>query len=459
MGVTAATIGAVGAVGAAGISAGTASKGGGGGPSTVPGSQPYLWESLLARQMEDMASEERRLVEASISEGRQMAPEMYRALGWEPTMVENPAAAQQQGAVDRINAAQQKLDAANARAAELRNTFDSLGAAKKSVRKRARADAIAAEQEALAAVSELSQARLAAGDLGITSNNTRDLEARLQEVTGKLNRAIASKDARGGRGQNIVDRLRSQQKAIMREISSTSKAGGTLKIEPYTITGFTRIDPNSLDPANPFSAKNPDNILLAQTQARLQSALSGGVPTDPTLLRALDDKERVLREELRRNLGADYENTTLGRDALNNWARERSEAVSTYNTNIINDAQTQELQRRGQREDLVSSYLDKLSYVPRFTQEQAAGLGRAVGTADVVAQNAQRLRAQAMPSVVGGGGGGGGGASPYADLIGRAGAGISSATLALLERKQQTKDPAGQSPQDAAYNEMMKKYL
>lgn len=74
---------------------------------------------------------------------------------------------------------------------------------------------------------------------------------------------------------------------------------------------------------------------LALQEQTLQRALRGEEPIDSTLRREYQEREKVLREKLRRQLGPDYETTTAGSDALNDFSREQNEAFEIFNRRTV----------------------------------------------------------------------------------------------------------------------------
>ena len=60
---------------------------------------------------------------------------------------------------------------------------------------------------------------------------------------------------------------------------------------------------------------------------RTLAALKGELPVNPALLRELDEQETLLREDLRRQLGPGFETSTPGRDALDNFFRQKEELL------------------------------------------------------------------------------------------------------------------------------------
>jgi hypothetical protein len=125
------------------------------------------------------------------------------------------------------------------------------------------------------------------------------------------------------------------------------------------------------------SAGNSFGGALDQFNAHLAAALSGKEPLDPTLKRTFDDRERVLRERLRRQIGPDYETSTGGAQALADFDRERAEAFAQYNTNVIGYYSQLSERRAGSLSDLTSGRIRNLSFPATLRAALAGSLGAA----------------------------------------------------------------------------------
>lgn len=120
-------------------------------------------------------------------------------------------------------------------------------------------------------------------------------------------------------------------------------------------------------PADPTgSAGNSFGGALDAFNAHLASALAGKEPLDPTLRSSFDEKERTLRERLRRQMGPDYETSTAGAQALANFDRERSEAFASYNTQAIGYYSGLSESRAGALSELTTGRLKNLAFPSTF---------------------------------------------------------------------------------------------
>lgn len=108
-------------------------------------------------------------------------------------------------------------------------------------------------------------------------------------------------------------------------------AFGHLQTAPKTITGFGRLDPTAIPKESPFSSENPLNQAQAAETGRLNDYLSGKAAVDPTLTHQYDTAEQALRAKLAQRFGPDYEGTSVGQMALQNFTRQKNEAYATWN--------------------------------------------------------------------------------------------------------------------------------
>jgi hypothetical protein len=102
------------------------------------------------------------------------------------------------------------------------------------------------------------------------------------------------------------------------------------------------LDPIGPDPTTGVRAghdpKNPDDLMqiaLDVGNESLLRALKGEEPIDQTLVHAYDVGEINLRERLRRQLGPDYETSTAGSQAINDFIRTKGEAFQQFNRQTI----------------------------------------------------------------------------------------------------------------------------
>lgn len=124
--------------------------------------------------------------------------------------------------------------------------------------------------------------------------------------------------------------LQAQLPKLESALGKTKAAFNQLQTMPKTITGFTKMDPSQIPADSPFSSQNPLNQAQATEAQRLNEYLKGGA-VDPTLSRQYDQAEQNLRAKLAQRFGPDYESTSVGQMALQNFARQKNEAFATWN--------------------------------------------------------------------------------------------------------------------------------
>lgn len=137
------------------------------------------------------------------------------------------------------------------------------------------------------------------------------------------------------------------------------------------ITGFEQMDPSQIDASSPFSANNP-LYQAQQTEAqRLNQYLAGG-EVDPTLKQQWTSAEQALRAQLTQRFGPDYESTSVGQMALQNFSRSRNEAFATWNQQQVEKYNNLAFQGAGNLQQLLAGQIG-LMREPSGTQMGMAG--------------------------------------------------------------------------------------
>lgn len=129
--------------------------------------------------------------------------------------------------------------------------------------------------------------------------------------------------------------LQKQIPTLQKSLETTRDVHGRLATSPKTITGFTKMDPNSIPADSPFSAQNPLHQAQATEQDRLNQYLSGTGAVDPTLTHQYDAAEATLKQNLASKYGPDFANSTVGQMALQNFTRQKNEAYATWNQQMV----------------------------------------------------------------------------------------------------------------------------
>jgi hypothetical protein len=171
--------------------------------------------------------------------------------------------------------------------------------------------------------------------------------------------------------------------ALTNEIENRSAVG-------RRIVGFEPIN-GAADPTG--SAGNQFGAALDAFNLHLADALAGKEPLDPTLKSTFDERERHLRERLRRQMGPDYETSTAGADALANFDRERSEAYANYNRQSIEGYSRLAESRAGEISRLTSERLRNLAFPATFRASLAQTLEGVARERTAVAQGPAGERA------------------------------------------------------------------
>jgi prefoldin subunit 5 len=126
------------------------------------------------------------------------------------------------------------------------------------------------------------------------------------------------------------NQLKKQIPSLQKALGSANDALGKMQTMPKTITGLSRLDPSQIPANSPFSSQNPLNQAQAAEAGRLNDYLKGG-EVDPTLKHQYDQAESALRTKLAQRFGPDYESSSVGQMALQNFTRQKNEAFATWN--------------------------------------------------------------------------------------------------------------------------------
>jgi len=172
-------------------------------------------------------------------------------------------------------------------------------------------------------------------DLGDLSNRLRDAKARVVDAQTKMrDLRHTTKTANGGTlrpkdKKAMAQQLKKERRTANQEATALEKELGAAQTTGRRIVGLKKLEEGPGDPTG--SKDDLFRVAFNLENEALARALKGEEPLDATLKTAFDEKERTLRERLRRQLGPDYETTSSGVDALANFDRERGEAFKQYN--------------------------------------------------------------------------------------------------------------------------------
>lgn len=189
-----------------------------------------------------------------------------------------------------------------------------------------------------------------------------------QDRVSEIQRELAA--LRGKKGARY-HQLRRERKQLNKEVSSLSGQLEQRGAVGRRVVGFRRLE-GVADPTG--SAGGEFGAALDDFNQGLARALKGEEPLDPTLKREFDEKEQVLRERLRRQMGPDYETSTAGRQALANFDRERSEAFAQFNRQSIAFYSELAEGRAGTLSELTSERLRNLAFPSSFRASLATQL-------------------------------------------------------------------------------------
>lgn len=259
-----------------------------------------LKEKLVDNSTLDILFQERLLVNDALAQGAALQPEMFRALGYEPIF------ADEGGGTEELNAAANSL-----------------------------------------------------GELEDQGRLRSELQAQLKEL-------------RPGKGRNRRHEgrnIKKERRAIRKQLNKLPRGKALQKATKRARENLAELQsvPRRIIGVEPTAASDPTgsaggkfrSALDLQNES-LDRALRGDLPIDPTLIRSFDERERALREQLRRQFGQDFESADAAREILSNFDRERSEAYQQFNREQIITFSGLTERRAGALDALTRSRLEQL---------------------------------------------------------------------------------------------------
>lgn len=225
------------------------------------------------------------------------------------------------------------------------------------------------------------------------------LSAKVEAAQAKYNTAKENLLRYKGRGSfpgktKMLERLKHERNKAVKEIAQAEKELGDAQSTPRRIVG---LKPLQAGPGDPTGAKDDlFRVAFNLENEALARALKGEEPVDATLRTAFDEKERVLRERLRRQLGPDYETTTAGSDALANFDRERSEAFKQYNMEATQLYAKLTSERAVDLSNLTGQRIAQLLAPQNAAIQRGTALGAVAQDRLMFTQSQQRERAMIM---------------------------------------------------------------
>lgn len=209
------------------------------------------------------------------------------------------------------------------------------------------------------------------------SGKLNDAKTRVNTAQQKLLdlRHTAPQNFPGGqKGKDEAMRLAGRtRRQAQREANELQQQLGEAQTTGRKIIG---LKPLSGGPSDPTQSK--DDLFRATFDLEneaLARALKGEEPVDATLKTSYDEKERILRERLRRQLGPDYETSTAGASALANFDRERSEAFAQYNMQATQLYATLTSQRAADLSNLTGARIQQLLAPSNAAIQRGQALG------------------------------------------------------------------------------------
>lgn len=232
-----------------------------------------------------------------------------------------------------------------------------------------------------------------------------ELSARVEELRGRADAKVNIKEElRAVKDDQTLSKRekREQTRALRRDLrrapghikqSKKDLARAQSDLEraqamPRRIVGIRPLD--EFDPSGSKGGAFREAFDL-QSQS-LVRALKGEEPIDPTLKSTFDERERTLREQLRRQFGSDFESSEAARQVLSNFDREKAEAFVQYNREQVTSLSELSENRAIALSNLTSSRLDQLQAPVEAQLGRAGALDKYIGTSLSVIDRNQRER-------------------------------------------------------------------
>ena len=238
------------------------------------------------------------------------------------------------------------------------------------------------------------------------TDNTADLQAAQGELDAAQSQYDEAQQAfetlrgipKGKRSKEQRQQFRQLKKEIPKLehlVGQARDAHGRLASSPNAITGFERMDPSQIPADSPFSGQNALNQAQRTEAERLNQYLAGG-EVDPTLKNQYDKAEAQLRATLTQRYGPDFENTTVGQMALQNFGRQKNEAFATWNQQMVEKYNNLAFQGQANLQNLLQNQIGLMREPGTYTAGMGANLANLAGSR--LAQQQTELQNRAATS-------------------------------------------------------------
>jgi hypothetical protein len=235
----------------------------------------------------------------------------------------------------------------------------------------------------------------AQADITPLANRADELNAQLNGSIRALNTVRAAKGPKAKReaaraaGYMNVNALKKARKDLMRQKELADRELSAAQTTGRRVVGLKKLE-QSGDPTQ--SQGDLYRMAFDLQNQTLVNALQGKEPVDATLKTAFEEKEKALRERLRRTLGSDYETSSAGMEAIANFDRERSEAFKQFNQELVRSFSSMTESRAASLSDLTSARMQQLLFPSNAQAARALTLGQAASDRQQVSDLRQRER-------------------------------------------------------------------
>jgi len=237
----------------------------------------------------------------------------------------------------------------------------------------------------------------AGADVGAASKKFEDLQGKFnanRERVLQIGEALKSGSVKGADARALRKERRQINKVqpnLNKQLGLAQRQLGDAQTSPRRIVGFKKLD----QPADPTQSKGDlFRMALDLQNETLVRALKGEEPIDATLRTAWDEKERSLRERLRRSLGPDYETSSAGIETLANFDRERSQSFAQFNQETIRAFSDMTESRATALSNLTGARLQQLLYPAGEQAKLGLALGQTASDRLALVRSQQEARGQ-----------------------------------------------------------------
>lgn len=205
-----------------------------------------------------------------------------------------------------------------------------------------------------------------------------------------LDRKKALKES--GAGPKKMKWIQNQIKKTRKQAQLSEEQFNQAQAMPKRITEFRPATPDEIPADSPYSSHNPRNQITSLTDEALIRALKGEEPLDQSMVNRWRDQETEVRNSLRRRLGPDYENSSIGIETLAQFEEDKEEAFSNYQRDTVLAYSSLSQANAKLFDEQMSAYLERGTYLPQTQMQMASELSAPVSQFEAALNRRQEGR-------------------------------------------------------------------